>query len=125
MGPNVVTYTKLAEDVVVGLRRIRIPSHSALDDAEPQTPDIALDAVCSSTWVRTRLRNAPAGDPLGRHVALAADIRLGDTSDQVPADAEIADLDLSSAIDKDIRRLDISMDDIMLVLQRLQAHDRR
>ena len=92
------THAQLAKDVVVSLGRVRIPTHGTLNDAETQRPDIALHAICPTAWVCTCLGNAATGDSLGRHVRLAADIGLCDTSDQIPADAEIANLDLASAI---------------------------
>jgi hypothetical protein len=67
------------------------------------------------------LGHPAAGNPLGRHVGLASDVGLCYASDQVSRDAEIADLDLSAGVDEDVGRLDISMDDIVVILECLQT----
>ena len=111
------TYTKLTKYVVVCLGWVGIPTHGALDDAETEGPDIALDAVRTTTGIGARLGNASTGYPFGSHVGLAANIGLGDGSNEITADAKVTDLDLAFAIDKDVGRFDISMDDIVFVFE--------
>lgn len=115
---------KLAEDVVERLRRIRVPTNSTFDDGQAQAPDVALHAV-RSTAARSGLLDTATGNPFGGHVALTANIRLGDAGDEVAADAKVADLDLPPRVDQDIRRLHVAVDDVVVVLQGLQSHDRR
>jgi hypothetical protein len=113
----------LAEDGARNLRWIRVFTHSALDDGQTHTPDVALHTV--GTTCGARGRHAASADAFRCHVALAADVRLGDTGNQVTGYAKVADLYLSTAIDEDVGGLDITMNDVMVVLQGLETHYRR
>ena len=120
-----MTYTQLTEDVIVGLGRVGITAHGAFDDGQSQTPDVALNAVGTTTRVGAGLGHATAGDALGRHVALTSDVGLGDARHQISAHAEIADLHMPASVDEDVGGLDVAMDDVVVVFQGLKTHDRR
>ena len=55
------------------------------------------------------------------HIRRCPDKRIGDTIDQLAADAEIAKLDGALGIHEDITRLDIAVDDTVFVIQVCQA----
>lgn len=80
-----------------------------------------MHAICSvgvAGW-----RHSSTRDSLRGHVALAPNVRLGYTGDEIAADTKVADLDLASGIDQDVGGLDIAVDDVVLILEGLEAHD--
>lgn len=91
-------------------------AHSAFNDTKTETPDIALHAVSTSSRIRASLCDSAARDTFGRHIALASDVRLGDTSYQIAADTKVAYLDLPPRIHEDIGRLDIAVDYVVFIL---------
>src|SRR3569833_66362 len=116
------TYAELAKDGRRYLGRIRVPSHGALDDDEPQAPNVTLHAV-GPLRVGAGLRHTAARDALGGHVALAADVGLGDGGHEIAADAEVAVLVLALRVDEDVGGLFVVVVVVVFVLQRLEAHD--
>ena len=120
-----ITYAQLAENIIIGLRWIRILSHSTLDDTQTKTPDITLNAVGSTTRISTSLCNSSTSYALWGHVALTANVGLCNAGNKIPTDPEITNLDLTSRIDQNICWLDISMYDVVLVFQYLETHDGR
>lgn len=115
---------KLTEYVGEGLRWVRITSHCALNNGQTQTPNVALYTVCS-TAARSRLLHSTAGDSLRGHVTLTTNVCLCNARNQVPTDSEITDLDLTLAIDQNVRGLDVAVNDVVFVFERLQPHDCR
>lgn len=116
------TYIELAEDIVVCLRGVGVPAHRTFDDGQAKTPDVGLNAVRASTGATGMPTTC---NTLGGHVTLTANVCLRNASNKVTAHSEIADLDLSTRVDKDVRRFHVSMDDVMFVLETLEAHDSR
>lgn len=114
----------MTEDVVVRLGRIRISPPGTLNHRQAQAPDITLDAI-SSTTRRPRLLHAPTSNAFRGHVALASNVSLGNARNQIAADSKIADFDLPSSIGEDIGGLDVPVDDVVVVFQCLETHDRR
>ena len=122
--PQHKTYRELAKDIVVRLGRIGIAAHGALEDAEPKTPDVALHAVRAHGPAASQGHLGVAtSDALGSHVALAADVGLGDAGHQVARHAKVAQLDGAARVDQDVGRLDVAVDDVVVVLERLEPDD--
>lgn len=118
------THAELAKDVARDLGRVRIPPHGALDDGQTQAPDVALDVVGSVGKAPGAGRQGASADALGRHVALAANVGFGDAGHEVPGHAKVADLDLSVGVDQDVGGLDVAVDDVVVIFERLEAEDR-
>lgn len=116
-----MTYAELRENVVVCLWWVWIASHGALNDGQTQTPDVTLDRVSSTTRVCAGGLNTARADSFRRHVGLATNVRFGNTGNQVSTDTEIADLDGTGRVDENVGGLDIAMDDVVFILQALQA----
>lgn len=60
-------------------------------------------------------------DTFRGHVRLATNICLCDRGDQVSTDTEVANLDGTSGVDQNIRRLDVAVNDVVFVLERFEA----
>lgn len=54
------TYAQLAENIVIGLRRIRVSTHGTFDDGQAQTPNVTLNTICSTTRIGPGLSNSSA-----------------------------------------------------------------
>ena len=117
------TYRQLREDIIVSFRRVRVATHRALDDGQPQRPDIALHAVCPPACSGARLCHAAGGDAFRRHVRLTTDVRLRDRRYEVPRDAEVADFYLAFGVDEDVCGFDVAVDDVVFFFQGFEAED--
>src|SRR5690606_27753852 len=82
------THAQLAEYRRRSLGRVGILPKRTLNGRQSQTPGIALPAARAD---RAR-RHRAARYTLGRHVALAPNVRLRDAGNQVPATAKVANL---------------------------------
>lgn len=100
--------------------RVWISSHGALDYRQTQTPHVALHAICPVRGAG--LRHAAAGYALRSHVTLAANVGTGNAGHQVAADAKVANLDLAARVDEHVGRLDVAVDDAVVVLEALEPH---
>ena len=63
----------------------------------------------------------PHHHPTYRHVAASAHEGVGHRIDQLSGDTEVAEFDLAVAVDEDVGRLDVSVDDLMQFAQVRQA----
>src|SRR4051812_36257027 len=121
MGRELVgkTYADLAEECSRHLGRIWISAHSTLNNCEAQTPNITLYAVRSRDAADGR--RAPPADALRCHVALTADVRPCYAGNEVARDTKVTNFDLPVRIDQNVGWLDVTMDDVVIVLESLQS----
>ena len=112
----------MTENVVIRLRRVRITAERTLNDGKTQTPDITLDTVGASSGVGSGLSNSTGRNSLWCHVTLTADVGFRNTRNQVSTDTKIANLDLTPCVHEDVCGLDVAVDDVVFVLQRLESH---
>ena len=81
-----------------------------------------MDAVGSATGIGTRHANVAGGNSFRGHVTLAANIGLGKASNEVAADAKIANFDLPSRVHENVGRLHVAVDDVVVIFERFEAH---
>jgi len=109
-GHGWITIDDLVESCPHLLTFKRIFSKRTLDQRQPDCPHISRSGIGTA--------GGGGGDSLRRHVAMTADMSLGQRLDQLSGHTKITQFDLSQRVEQNICRFNVAMNDVQFFLQK-------